>query len=175
MNSTHKWLVIALILAVLGLCGASFGLGRYTAKPETILEERERIDTLVIRDTITHHVPQYVYKHTSDTIRVPVPVPGPQPEPERDTIYVNLPRETKVYEDARYRAEVSGYQPSLDRIDIYTQTQVVTKDVTQVVKQKTRWGLGISAGYGVTINTTDQTFRPAPYIGVGIHYNLISW
>ena len=175
MNSTHKWLVIALILAVVGLCGASFGLGRYTAKPETILEERERIDTLVIRDTITHHVPKYVYKHTSDTIRVPVPVPGPQPEPERDTIYVNLPRETKVYEDARYRAEVSGYQPSLDRIDIYTQTQVVTKDVTQVVKQKTRWGLGISAGYGVTINTTDQTFRPAPYIGVGIHYNLISW
>ena len=173
MNSTHKWLVIALILAVVGLCGASFGLGRYTAKPETILEERERIDTLVIRDTITHHVPQYIYKHTSDTIRVPVPVPGPQPE--RDTIYVNLPRETKVYEDARYRAEVSGYQPSLDRIDIYTQTQVVTKDVTQVVKQKTRWGLGISAGYGVTINTTDQTFRPAPYIGVGIHYNLISW
>jgi len=173
MNSTHKWLVIALILAVIGLCGASFGLGRYTAKPETILEERERIDTLVIRDTITHRVPHYVYKHTRDTIRVPVPVPGP--EPERDTIYVNLPRETRVYEDARYRAEVSGYQPSLDRIDIYTQTQVVTKDVTQVVKQKTRWGLGISAGYGVTINTTDQTFRPAPYIGVGIHYNLISW
>ena len=173
MNSTHKWLVIAQILAVVGLCGASFGLGRYTAKPETILEERERIDTLVIRDTITHHVPRYVYKHTRDTIRVPVPVPGS--EPERDTIYVNLPRETKVYEDARYRAEVSGYQPSLDRIDIYTQTQVVTKDVTQIVKQKTRWGLGISAGYGVTINTTDQTFRPSPYIGVGIHYNLLSW
>lgn len=173
MNSTHKWLVIALILAVVGLCGACFGLGRYTAKPETILEEHERTDTLFIRDTVTDYVPQYVYKHTSDTIRVPVPVPGP--EPERDTIYVSLPKETKVYEDARYRAEVSGYQPSLDRIDIYTQTQVVTKDVTQVVKQKTRWGLGISAGYGVTINTTDQTFRPAPYIGVGIHYNLISW
>lgn len=171
MNSQHKGPTLYVVLMAAFVL--SFGLGRYTAKPETILEERERIDTLVIRDTITHHVPHYVYKHTRDTIRVPVPVPGP--EPERDTIYVNLPRETKVYEDARYRAEVSGYQPSLDRIDIYTQTQVVTKDVTQVVKQKTRWGLGISAGYGVTINTTDQTFRPAPYIGVGIHYNLISW
>lgn len=171
MNSQHKGPILYVVLMAAFIL--SFGLGRYTAKPETILEERERIDTLVIRDTITHHVPHYVYKHTRDTIRVPVPVPGP--EPERDTICVNLPRETKVYEDARYRAEVSGYQPSLDRIDIYTQTQVVTKDVTQVVKQKTRWGLGISAGYGVTINTTDQTFRPAPYIGVGIHYNLISW
>ena len=155
----------------------SFGLGRYTAKPETILEEHERTDTLIIRDTITHDVPQYVYKHTSDTIRVPVPVPvpGPEPEPERDTVYVSLPKETKVYEDARYRAEVSGYEPSLDRIDIYTLTEVVTKDATQIIKHKTRWGLGISAGYGVTINTTDQTFRPAPYIGVSIHYNLLSW
>lgn len=147
----------------------SFGLGRYTAKPEAILEERERIDTLVIRDTLTHYVPQYVHRHTRDTIRVPIR------ETIHDTVAVYLPRETRVYEDARYRAEVSGYQPSLDRIDIYTKTEVVTKDVTQVVKQKTRWGLGISAGYGVTINTTDQTFRPAPYIGVGIHYNLISW
>lgn len=147
----------------------SFGLGRYTAKPETILEERERIDTLVIRDTITHYMPQYVHRHTRDTIRVPIR------ETIHDTVAVYLPRETRVYEDARYRAEVSGYEPSLDRIDIYTKTEVVTKDVTQVVKQKTRWGLGISAGYGVTINTTDQTFRPAPYIGVGIHYNLISW
>lgn len=147
----------------------SFGLGRYMAKPETILEERERIDTLVIRDTLTHYVPQYVHRHTRDTIRVPIR------ETIHDTVAVYLPRETKIYEDARYRAEVSGYQPSLDRIDIYTQTQVVTKDVTQVVKQKTRWGLGISAGYGVAINTAEQAFKPAPYIGVGIHYNLISW
>lgn len=168
MNSTHKWLLISLTLTIIALCGVSFGLGRYTAKPATILEEHERIDTLVIRDTLTHYVPEYVYKHTRDTIRVPIP------EIIHDTAYVYLPRETKIYEDARYRAEISGYQPSLDRIDIYTQTQVITKDVTQVVKQKTRWGLGISAGYGIAI-TADQTFRPAPYIGIGLHYNLLSW
>lgn len=167
MNSQHKGPILYIVLTAAFIL--SFGLGRYTAKPETILEERERIDTLVIRDTFTHYVPQYVHKHTRDTIRVPIR------ETIHDTVAVYLPRETRVYEDTRYRAEVSGYQPSLDRIDIYTQTQVVTKDVTQVVKQKTRWGLGISAGYGVTINTTDQTFKPAPYIGVGIHYNLISW
>lgn len=166
MNS-HKGPILYLVLMATFIL--SFGLGRYTAKPETILEEGERVDTLVIRDTITHYVPHYVYKHTRDTIRVPIR------ETIHDTVAVYLPRETRVYEDARYRAEVSGYQPSLDRIDIYTKTEVVTKDVTQVVKRKTRWGLGLSAGYGVTINTTDQTFRPAPYIGVGIHYNLISW
>ena len=167
MNSQHKGPILYIVLMAAFIL--SFGLGRYTAKPETILEERERIDTLVIRDTLTHYVPQYVHRHTRDTIRVPIR------ETIHDTVAVYLPRETKIYEDARYRAEVSGYQPSLDRIDIYTQTQVVTKDVTQVVKQKTRWGLGISAGYGVAINTAEQAFKPAPYIGVGIHYNLISW
>ena len=167
MNSQHKGPILYLVLMAAFIL--SFGLGRYTAKPETILEERERIDTLVIRDTLTHYVPQYVNRHTRDTIRIPIR------ETIHDTVAVYLPRETRVYEDARYRAEVSGYQPSLDRIDIYTKTEVVTKDVTQVVKKKTRWGLGLSAGYGVTINTTDQTFKPAPYLGVGIHYNLISW
>ncbi len=154
-------------IIVLFIIALAFGLGRYTAEPERIVEERIQRDTLIIRDTLTHYVPQYVYKHTSDTIRVPVPVP------ERDTIYVSLPRETKIYEDAHYRAEVSGYQPSLDRIDIYTQTQVVTKDVTQIVKKQTRWGLGVQAGYGVSLN--DGKLRGSPYIGVGISYNLISW
>ncbi len=153
----------------LALFAVTFGLGRYTAEPVRIVEERVQRDTLVIRDTVTHYAPRYIERHTRDTILIPIP------ELVHDTVAVYLPRETKIYEDARYRAEVSGYQPSLDRIDIFTQTQVVTKDVTQVVKRKTRWGIGISAGYGVAINTTDQTFKPAPYIGVGIQYNLVSW
>ena len=164
-----------LYIIALALLALAFGLGRYTAEPVRIVEERVQRDTLVIRDTVTYYAPKYVHSHTRDTIYVPVPIPGSEPDEEPDTAYVNLPRETKIYEDARYRAEVSGYQPSLDRLDIFTQTQVVTKDVTQVVRQKTRWGIGISAGYGVAINTTDQTFKPAPYIGVGIQYNLVSW
>lgn len=159
-------LIYVIALALLAL---AFGLGRYTAEPVRIVEERVQRDTLVIRDTFTHYVPQYVHSHTRDTIRIPIP------ELVHDTVAVYLPRETKIYEDARYRAEVSGYQPSLDRIDIFAQSQVVTQSTAQVVRQKTRWGIGISAGYGVAINTTDQTFKPAPYIGVGIQYNLVSW
>ena len=159
-------IIYIIFMALLAL---AFGLGRYTAEPVRIVEERVQRDTLVIRDTVTHYAPKYIERHTRDTIRIPIP------ELVHDTVAVYLPRETKIYEDARYRAEVSGYQPSLDRIDIFTQSQVVTQNTTQVVKQKTRWGIGISAGYGVAINTTDQTFKPAPYIGVGIQYNLVSW
>lgn len=153
----------------LALIVLAFGLGRYTAKPGRIVEERVQKDTLVIRDTVTHYAPRYIERHTRDTITVTLT------EIRHDTVAVYLPRETKVYEDARYRAEVSGYQPSLDRIDIFAQTQVVTQNTAQVVRQKTRWGIGISAGYGVAINTAEQAFKPAPYIGVGIQYNLVSW
>ena len=156
--------IIALPLLVL-----AFGLGRYTAEPTLIVEEHTQVDTLIIRDTLTQYLPQPVRIHTRDTIRIPVT------EIRHDTVAVYLPRETKVYEDPRYRAEVSGYQPSLDRIDIFTQTEVVTQNTAQVVKQKTRWGLGISAGYGVAIDTQGQTFKPAPYIGIGLHYNILSW
>ena len=161
-----KQLIYIIALALLIL---AFGLGRYTAEPVRIVEERVQRDTLVIRDTVTHYEPRYIERYTRDTTRVLIR------ELVHDTVAICIPRETKIYEDARYRAEVSGYQPSLDRIDIFTQTQVVTQNTAQVVKRKTRWGIGISAGYGVTINTTEQTFRPAPYIGVGIQYNLVSW
>ena len=164
MSSVREFLITSAI--VLGMLAIAFFAGRLTAPPsEKIIEHSERIDTILLRDTIIKEKPIAKRIYIRDTIRLQV----------TDTIFIDLPREVKVYEDSLYRAEVSGYMPSLDRIDIYTQTQVVTKDVTQVVKQKTRWGLGLSAGYGVTINTTDQTFKPAPYIGVGIHYNLISW
>lgn len=156
--------IIAMALLVL-----AFGLGRYTAEPVRIVEERRQVDTLIIRDTLTQYLPRPVHIHTRDTIRVPVT------EIRHDTVAVYLPRETRVYQDERYRAEVSGYQPCLDRIDIFTQTEVVTQSTAQVIKQKTRWGLGISAGYGVAIDTQGQTFKPAPYIGIGLHYNILSW
>lgn len=159
-------MIYVIALALLAL---AFGLGRYTAEPVRIVEERVQRDTLVIRDTVTHYAPKYIERHTRDTIRVPVT------EIRHDTVAVYVPREVRVYEDTRYRAEVSGYQPSLDRIDIFTQTEIVTQHTAQVVKQKTRWGLGISAGYGIAINVADQAFKPAPYIGLGIHYNIISW
>ena len=158
-----------LLLFLVVCCAGAFGLGRYTAKPVRILEERTRVDTLILRDTFTHYVPRPVHTHTRDTVRVPLT------EVIHDTVWIYLPRETKVYEDSRYRAEISGYQPSLDRIDIFTQTEVVTQATTQTQQKKARWGLGVSAGYGVAIDTKDKTFTPAPYVGIGIHYNIISW
>lgn len=32
-----------------------------------------------------------------------------------------------------------------------------------------RWGIGVQAGIGLTPNKVE------PYIGIGIHYNILSW
>lgn len=150
-----------------------FLLGRWTTPEPPVISETIHTVTRVVRDTVTVDRPVTRYVHTRDSILVPIR----DTLRLRDTLYVEIPREVKIYQDDRYRAEVSGYQPSLDRIDIYQQTQYIDREVVRTVtgKKNTRWGIGLSAGYGVAINTADQAFRPAPYIGLGIHYSFISW
>lgn len=162
MSSHLKIIGAAVILAA--LC---FLLGRWTAPQHGPVETIEtKVDTLVLRDTITRYMPEYRTRYVRDSIYVTLT--------ERDTVYVSLPREVKVYEDGRYRAEVSGYQPSLDRIDIYQQEKVVTQHSTQVVsvKKPTRWGIGVQVGYGMTLEKTPSW---TPYVGVGLHYSIICW
>ena len=159
-----------IILAVL-LLGAGVGgfvLGRTSIMPR-IEGESVRVDTLYIRDTITREMPVYSRVYVRDSFYVTV----------RDTLHrtdtVWLPREVKVYEDERYRAEVSGYQPSLDRIDIFVKDRIVTQDKTQVVtvKRNARWGIGLQAGYGAILN--DGRIQGTPYIGVGLSWNILTF
>lgn len=127
------------------------------------------MDTLYIRDTITREMPVFTRVYVRDSIYVTV----------RDTLHqtdtVWLPREVKIYEDERYRAEVSGYQPSLDRIDIFVKDRIVTQDKTQIVtvKRNARWGIGLQAGYGAILN--DGRIQGTPYIGVGVSWNILTF
>lgn len=169
MSSAHKGMLIGAGAILLGLL--LFFLGRWTAPaddPEVVVRTEERRDTLTIRDTVIKVQPvattRYVYDSIYVAVRDTVTV--------RDTCYMALPREVKTYQDARYYAEVSGYQPSLDRIDIFEQTKIITNDKTTTATRKTRWGIGIQIGAGVTLSAQPEWH---PYIGVGIHYNLISW
>lgn len=160
--------IITLAVLLLAVALGCFFFGRATIKP-VIEGETTRVDTLYIRDTITREKPVYTRIFVRDSIPVII----------RDTTIVKdtvwLPREVKIYEDERYRAEVSGYQPSLDRIDIYQQEKIITKDVTQVVtvKKPTRWGVGLQVGYGAQID--GGMIRGTPYVGIGISYNILSF
>lgn len=76
-------------------------------------------------------------------------------------------REYKVYQDSNYYAKVSGVAPRLDEIRVYpkTVTEYVYRDRIVSNKQK-RWGLGLSAGYGIGRNGL------SPIIAVTVNYNL---
>lgn len=160
-------LIIAVpaLLAVLLLLSGYF-LGRRmacTPEPECIVQ----VDTLRIRDTLLVERPVPVEVRVVDTMLVAVT----DTIRLSDTVYLRLPREIKQYEDSLYRAQVSGYRPALDWIEVYPQTVYLTKVVkTQDVK---RWGIGLQAGYGAY--AAGGQVRLAPYVGVGISYDILRW
>lgn len=84
-----------------------------------------------------------------------------------DSVTVQIPITQKRYETDTYRAYVSGYRPTLDSLFITQPRQVV-----QIKQKPKRWSVGIQAGYGVTLTQTPQF---APYIGIGVSYNLFSF
>lgn len=85
----------------------------------------------------------------------------------QDSVTVQIPITQRVYETDRYRAVVSGYQPSLDDLLIYQSSQVI-----RIKDKPKRWGIGVQVGYGMTVKGTPQF---APYIGVGVSYNLFTF
>lgn len=125
-------------------------------------------DTTIVHDTIRidRPVPQYV--RTTDTIRVKVPVT----EVLRDTVYVSLPREVKVYEDSTYGAQVSGYEPRLDWVEVYPRTITITERITERARRRP-WGIGVNVGYGAALNGRNVVL--SPYVGVGISYNIFTF
>ena len=129
-----------------------------------------KVDTLFVYDTIFVEKPVIKKVEIIDTLRLPVPITDTLML--HDTILVYLPIEQRQYSDPRYTAWVSGYRPQLDSIHIYQRTEYITKENKMVTKPK-RWGIGLQAGYGVSLHN-GQLF-PAPYIGVGLSYSIVSW
>lgn len=166
MQKTLAYIGIVLLF----LLGAGLGFwlrGKFPAKP---VEPIVQIDTLILHDTLTVEKPVPRIVRVIDTMLVPVV----DTVHTRDSVFILLPREQKIYEDSTYRAVVSGYKPSLDSISVYHTTKVITTTVTIPQKVK-HWGIGVHAGVGVQYGTIGKRMDVGPYIGVGISYNLLSF
>lgn len=120
-------------------------------------------------DTVTSV--HFVTKVDVDTQYILFPVPYLAWIDNSDTIHVSDTcwhmREYKEYQDSNYYAKVSGVAPRLDEIRVYpkTVTEYVYRDRIVSNKQK-RWGLGLSAGYGIGRNGL------SPVLAVTVNYNL---
>lgn len=109
-------------------------------------------------DTITIIKPVVQYRYITQVIT--------------DTLYntdsikvpVQIPIESKTYQDSTYRAVISGYRASLDTIQVYPIHTITT--ITNI-KQK-RFNIGLQAGVGYGCFNK----KPDMYIGLGVSYRL---
>jgi hypothetical protein len=177
-----KALSIIIIILVAVIAVQDYRLGR-------IIPEREKIT--VIHDTITVVTPAPVSIAETGQIRTKLPVARPITvgtdkmteidEKETVTVIDNLPMAkdstevvipifTKVYQDSTYRAVISGYNASLDSIQIYRNTVYVDhfREGTKMVRPG-RWAISLQVGYG----TDFRGMRP--YLGIGVSYNLFEF
>lgn len=166
MQKALTYFALVMIFLIGGLLG--FWIRGLCHEP---VEPNIQYDTVWTHDTTTIIRPEPHYIRVVDTMLIAVPVVDTIHV--RDSVYISLPREEKVYADSSYRAVVSGYMPSLDSISVYPSTAIVHVPVTRYVTK--RWGIGVQAGVGVQYGTIRKQMDIGPYIGVGISYNLLNF
>lgn len=146
------YLLITVLAFGLGWCSRS-PTKAYIGKADTVTSVHVVTKVDVDTQYILFPVPYLAWIDNSDTIHV------------SDTCW-HL-REYKEYQDSNYYAKISGVAPRLDEIRVYPKTIYETKYIYRdVVSKQKRWGLGLSAGYGIGRNGLSAV------IAVTINYNL---
>ena len=173
-----KYSICVVVILLLGAVVAFF-VGDHRGRVHALDGYEPKTDTIVKTATVYKDFPDVTKTAQIGVIAVPRykfivdTITATETAYLHDTTYVFLPREQKYYEEdsARVRIWVSGYEPCLDRYEVDYKTVYVTQTLT---KKPPRWGLGISAGFGATISK-ERVVSLAPYIGIGLQYNLVSW
>ena len=162
-----QYILTGVGIAVAVLIG--FLIGQQHPQKLPVEPIKEKVDTLLIFDTITLTKPVFVEKIQLDSVYMPVT----DTLWKHDTLYVYLEREQIQWQDSLCRVYASGINPQVDSVTHFVQETIVTREISVPVKVKSRWGLGIQVGYGAGIN--GKQVYLTPYVGVGISYNILSW
>lgn len=166
--------LLTLLLAISGFFNFYFLL----RQPDITTKVEIRTDTLTVTKTDT------IQNYLTKTITKPVPVKDTVIR--HDTLY-NAPMSVKTYEDSitteddakvRYRAIISGYNPSLDKIEFNvgypriekTVTNTIANDrtITKYRNPKMTFGIGVGAGYGIISR------KPDIYVGMHLQFPIFS-
>lgn len=156
------WIVLAVLAASIAM-----NVWFWTSEPE--------IETILKRDTVWRDTAIYEPQpaetvNTGRVVYIRVPMPGERDtlrDTIRDSIDVPIPIVQKRYEDSLYTAWVSGFEPKLDSIRLYTSEIQTT--VTKTVYEPTpllTLGVQVGGGYGLIHR------QPDIYIGIGGQINL---
>lgn len=156
-----RWFWFLLLFVTVFFVGVGVGSVGFGRGEEVVADTVYRRDTvrwpIVMDSVVTRYVTRRLAVMRVDTVR--------QCDTLRavDTVEVSLPIVQKVYKDTNYTAWVSGYEPRLDSISVRHRTIIERR----TVRERGRWGVGLGVGLGI-----DKTFKPTPYVGVGLMYRL---
>ena len=148
------------IIVVLALCLLCFLAGRHTNRAGGELVGKN--DTLILYDTIRYSIPYPVYETVIQTVPEMFPIYITlEGDTVREPIFVPIRITQKEYLTDDYHAWVSGYNPSLDNIDVFQKTIYITEKV-----KTRRWGIGLTTGYGI------GRYGLSPYVGIGVYCRI---
>ena len=160
MEKAKQILLVVLAAIVTGMIG--YLVGRYHFREVAKIAQ---IDTLVVYDTVRVEKPAEIrYVKTTQKIKIPVH----DTIVVHDTTYMLLDKEMKEYRDSMYYARVSGYDPSLDYIEVYPKTTTITK---AIVQPPSPWGYSLNIG--VDYRKLGRHYL-LPNIGAGISYKKVA-
>jgi len=155
------WICILIAIFFLGRCSKKCEKVE-TVKMETVTELR--VDTVTIVEpveTVRTEIRRETLTAPADTIYLP-----------GDTVRIEVPIETKEYRDSLYALQIEGYRPRLNWVEVYPRTQYVYRTETKTINTPARrLSLGPAFAYGYDIKNNHW----APFVGVSVHYALLSW
>ena len=188
MNSEQRGILAGFILALVCLAaGLSFGYfwgtsrgQKFNVQPvdttgvstqlDTATTQHPKADTVFLVKWKTKYLPP----PPADPDDEPMDTIDPYWQPPADSLAVQVPISRYVAEaDSLYRVVATGYDVDFEEITVYPRTTTITLTRAVEIPKPTHWGIGVQAGYGATLQ--DNTVKLAPYIGVGISYNIITW
>ena len=154
MVNKREFIIFA-VGAILGLLSGFFiGKGIY----DRPLDESVKRDTVWLTDTVPDLLPtpkdsahikwvtRWLPKLVHDTIDNVVT----EVNFLHDTVAVQVPITSMHYKGEHYDAYVSGFEPRLDSIFVYNETQIITETITRM-KPPNKLSLSVNAGvdYGI--------------------------
>lgn len=146
--------------------GVVLVLAWWMRRPESVVTEVVRMDTVVVVRTDTVRMPEPVEVVKVKEVVRTLPVYCEPLDSTREEEVI-VPIAQKVYSDSSYTAYVSGYEAQLDSIILNTRSEVVR--ITEREEQK-RWSVGVGVGAGI-----GKDGVVGPMLGITISYRLFSF
>ncbi len=171
MERPRKLILICVCVGL--ICGLGIGFCVGKGMYDRPVDESVSSDTVILHDTVPDIAPQ-----PKDSVRtrwVTRWLPAKPDTASRngeifrqfpqissnfsatDSVAVEVPITSKHYGGKNYDAYVSGFEPNLDSIFVYNETQIITETITRM-KPPNKWELDVVGG--VDYNTAQKNYTP---------------